>query len=120
MSVKSKLDLNQIPMENPDVPVIRLAGTLDIYSAQELRKLLDRFYANEKIKTVIALLEDLEYIDSSGIGVFFASGIRFKKRGGGIRLVKPQEMVVAALTVTRAINQMDVFESFEVACEQLP
>lgn len=120
MALKPKLDMNDLPSEIHNVPMIRLAGTLDIFSAQDLRKHFERLAKNEDIKTIILLVEDLEYIDSSGIGILFSAGIKYKKRGGAVILVKPQEMVYGALQITRALTQITVLESLEEYSSILP
>ncbi len=115
MSLKSKLNLNELPSDFPEIPILRAAGNLDIYSAQELRKILERRTTELNIKTVIIDVVDLEYIDSSGIGVIFSSGIKLKKRGGAMILIKPQEMVYQALEITRALSQVTICESLNDA-----
>lgn len=112
--------MNDLPSEIANVPIIRLAGTLDIYSAQELRRHLERLAKNEAIKSIIFLVEDLEYIDSSGIGIMFSAAIKYKKKGGGIVLVKPQQMVYSALEITRALTQITVLENLEEYSDLLP
>lgn len=115
MSLKSKLNLNELPSDFPDIPILRAAGNLDIYSAQELRKTLDRRTADLNVKNVIIDVADLEYIDSSGIGVIFSNGIKLKKRGGSVVLIKPQDMVHQALEITRALSQVTLHETLNDA-----
>ncbi|MBL8032585.1 MAG: STAS domain-containing protein [Leptospiraceae bacterium] len=115
MALKSKLDLHELPSDFADIPIYRAAGNLDIYSAQELRKSLEKRTADQNIRNVIIDVSDLEYIDSSGIGVIFSNGIKLKKRGGSVILIKPQEMVVHALEITRALSQLTLHETMQDA-----
>ena len=115
MSIKSKLDLHEMPSDLPDIPILRAAGNLDIYSAQELRKTLDRRTTDTNVKNVIIDVVDLEYIDSSGIGVIFSNGIKMKKRGGSVILIQPQDMVYEALEITRALSQLTIYKTLNEA-----
>lgn len=115
MTRKSQLQLNSLPAENTNLAMFRIAGNLDIFSGQELRKALDKQTENPDVSTVILETTDLDYIDSSGIGIMFSNGIKLKKRGGSLILIKPKDMVIQALTMTRALSQMKICETIDEA-----
>lgn len=119
LQARSKLEIEKEVLEGSQIPLISLSGNLDIYTAQEFRKLLEGYLGDSDLKNVIVDVEQLEYIDSSGIGVMFSAAVRLKKRSGAFWLLKPQDMVQMALQITRAAAQMNICDSFDEAITKI-
>lgn len=66
-----------------DVQVLRLRGRMDLTVAGEFGKLLEGIIAAGQTKILLDC-SDLQYVSSSGLGVFIAGG---KKLGPGGKLV---------------------------------
>ena len=83
-----------------DVAVVRVAGRLEIKSAQEL---LDkcREIRQAGARTLVLNLSDITFVASSGVGTLLALTEEFKEGGGGLRLVA---MSQAVETVVNLLN----------------
>lgn len=73
-----------------DVLLIRLSGELDHHSAEQLRKEASAIIDEQKIRHIILNLEQLGFMDSSGLGVILGRYNQIRQRQG--------EMVVCAIS----------------------
>ncbi|MCA1054707.1 anti-sigma F factor antagonist [Rossellomorea aquimaris] len=79
-----------------DVLCIRLSGELDHHTAEELRERSSQLIEGENIKHIILNLEELGFMDSSGLGVILGRYKQIKQKHG--------EMVVCA--ISPAVNRL--------------
>ena len=84
MSLNINLEVKQ------DVLCIRLSGELDHHSADELRSQAVQAIEKNKIRHIILNLEQLSFMDSSGLGVILGRYKQIKQLNG--------EMVVCAIS----------------------
>lgn len=115
---KIKLDLDLEKLGETEIPLIRATGNLDIYSGQELRRLIEKNISDIAVKYLVVDAQKLEYIDSSGIGILFSAALRLKKRSGALLLVQPQDIVRMALDITKALAHMTECVSLDEALEK--
>lgn len=75
--------------KNP--PILRVNGEIDIYTCPKLGEALESA-AEGKSKTLILNLENVHYIDSTGLGTIAKSALSLSAYGGQIKIVcsKPQ------------------------------
>ncbi|WP_240377651.1 anti-sigma F factor antagonist [Bacillus piscicola] len=73
-----------------DVLCIRLQGELDHHASQKLRSQVDDVLAEGNVKHILLNLEELAFMDSSGIGVILGRYQQISKKGG--------EMVVCSIS----------------------
>jgi stage II sporulation protein AA (anti-sigma F factor antagonist) len=73
-----------------DVLCIRLSGELDHHSADGLRDQAAKAIENEQIHHIVLNLENLSFMDSSGLGVILGRYKQIKQRNG--------EMIVCAIS----------------------
>ena len=78
---------------------IWLLGEFDSYSAPRVRELLESFLTGEE-PHVRLHLTDLEYIDSTGLGVLVGALKQTTDRAGTLVLVEPSPQVAHVLQVT--------------------
>lgn len=67
--------------------VVRLSGDIDIAVKEELRAQLDA--AAEQSKDVDIDLSDVNYADSTALGIIIGLRNKLRDRGGRVRLVAP-------------------------------
>ncbi|MBI3910747.1 MAG: STAS domain-containing protein [Armatimonadetes bacterium] len=80
------------------LPVIRLAGELDLMTAAKARDAI--LAALDECPRVLVLdVRDLTYIDSAGVGVLLAGWQRARNQGGKIVLLAPQPTVKRILSI---------------------
>lgn len=73
-----------------NILLLRLIGELDHHSAEPLREKISSLIEQQQIKHVILNLAQLQFMDSSGLGVILGRYNQIKKRDG--------EMIVCAIS----------------------
>lgn len=99
--------------------VLKLQGTLKLGdSSRALAGHVDRV-ATEHHGALILDLSQLEYLDSTGVGLFVAGLRRFQESLREFILVNPQRRVLAGLQVTHLDSLFPIHESVVAAITAL-
>jgi anti-sigma B factor antagonist len=77
--------LDLIEKKAGNITVLVFSGRLDAYTAGEVEKKLDSLVESGQVK-LVANLEKLEYISSSGLRVFLSQLKKVRKQQGDIKL----------------------------------
>ena len=77
----------------------KLAGEMDISNAHLFKNRLETALA-EKKQDINIDLSELDYIDSTGLGVIISIYITIKKEGHSVKLQKPKDNVKKLLSIT--------------------
>jgi anti-sigma B factor antagonist len=89
--------------------LIRLKGDLKIgQPADDLRKLLEELLAANDVRFVVNM-QDVNMVDSSGIGVLVRSLTAAKKNGGSLKLVSPSKLTLQTLKMVGLLPLFDVY-----------
>jgi anti-sigma B factor antagonist len=89
--------------------VIRLTGDLKIgQPAEDLRKTLEGLIANNEVRLVM-VMQGVNMVDSSGIGVMVRSLTSAKKNGGSLKLVNPSKLTLQTLKMVGLLPLFEVF-----------
>jgi anti-sigma B factor antagonist len=83
---------------NEDVVVLYLSGEIDAYTAAKLREEL--IPQAELAKTVIVDLADVDYIDSTGLGVFIGALKATHANEGNLTLVGMSKRIQRLFSIT--------------------
>ena len=102
--------------EMADVPVLKVAGEIDVYTAPELRAAINEAIGSGATDLIIDLT-DVGYMDSSGFGMLLGAAKRVKPKGGTINLVGCSEAVGRMLSITRLDTVFGVFSEVKQAVE---
>ena len=70
-----------------DVLLVRLAGELDQCSASGIRRDLDALLSDTRIRHLVIDLNDMPFMDSSGLGVILGRYRTMLLRGGTVSLM---------------------------------
>lgn len=89
--------------ENIDAWVISLSGDIEIYNVQELKKDLLELI-NKKNADVILDAKDLNYIDSTGLGVLVSVLKKVKAYGGKVTVKHLKPYIAKIFTITGLDN----------------
>ncbi|WP_209122488.1 anti-sigma F factor antagonist [Alkalihalobacillus sp. BA299] len=86
------------------VLLVRLEGELDHHTAEQLRTQVEEQFENQALKHIVLNLEQLSFMDSSGLGVILGRYKQVKNLGG--------EMVVCAISpaVKRLFEMSGLFK----------
>jgi anti-sigma B factor antagonist len=94
--------------------VFRLRGSLDLATAPTVRAALSE--ATEKGNhDLIVDLTQLEFLDSTGLGVLIGAHRRAAERGGSFRLIVSNGPISRLLNITGLITVFSVYHSIEDA-----
>lgn len=79
--------------------VVRVAGEIDVYSAPALRReLIDAVDAGH-VRLVVDL-DEVGFLDSTGIGVLVGALKRVRAQGGSLEIVCSQERLLKVFEIT--------------------
>ena len=94
--------------QKQDVLLIRLKGELDHHSAKQLREKTDHYLQEKDVKHIVLNLEELTFMDSSGIGVILGRYKEVQRAGG--------EMVVCSIStpIKRLFEMSGLFKIVKV------
>ena len=85
--------------ESPDGPVLRVRGEVDVYTSPALRDELYRLIDGGATHVALDLAE-MDFIDSSGLGVFVGALKRIRERDGDLELRSLQPSTRKVLEIT--------------------
>jgi len=96
------------------VCTLTLEGEVDVYTAPRLKEtLIETIEAG--CANVIVDLQQVGFIDSSGLGVLVGGLRRAKERSGAIRLVCTRDNILKIFRITGLDKVFPIFESLEEA-----
>lgn len=105
-----------------DVLCVRVGGELDHHTAVNLKDQITEEITKSNIRNLIINLEELHFMDSSGIGVLLGRYNQIKDQGGRMVLccalpaiVKLLEMSGIFKIMTLEVSEQDAFRSLEVS-----
>ena len=111
------MEINIEELEN-NTSIIKLIGDIDVYTSPDLKYAITS-QIDFGAKRIIIDMEDVYYIDSSGIGVFISALGELKKRNGKIGIVKITENVRKVFELTKITSFLPIFMTVSDALEKL-
>ncbi|TWD79757.1 anti-sigma B factor antagonist [Kribbella amoyensis] len=91
--------------------LVRLAGDVDIESSGELTETLKAVLATLGTAPLVIDLAEVEFMDSSGLGVLVGAHKEAEAQGGSLELVNPHPRVTKILRITKLHKVLTVRES---------
>jgi len=110
----SQMELDIRAEREDGICTITLSGEVDVYTAPRLKETLIETIESG-CANVIVNLEDVGFIDSSGLGVLVGGLRRAKERSGAIRLVCTRENILKIFRITGLDKVFPILESAEEA-----
>jgi anti-sigma B factor antagonist len=92
---------------NDHTPVVTLSGPINFSSRKALRAMIDDGLAQGQ-RDFILDLQDVAFIDSSGLGALVACFSMVRKQGGSLKLVRVPELVYELMDMTRLTHFFDI------------
>jgi stage II sporulation protein AA (anti-sigma F factor antagonist) len=100
----------------PRALFVRLDGELDLHTAPEFKaRVKAAFERAPHLTTLIVVLTDVRFIDSSGLGALLAQYRELSQRAGRLILVDPRPSVLRVLEFSGLLRVIDVVETEEKA-----
>lgn len=95
---------------------VRIDGELDLHTAPAFKaRVASELEAAPHLSTVVVILSDVSFIDSSGLGALLSQYRAVTSRGGRLILVGPRPSVRRVLQFSGLLKVIDVVESEEKA-----
>lgn len=93
--------------ETNGIVTVFLIGEIDAYTVSELQEIMDAI-VEEKKPNIIVDLEKVNYIDSTGVGMFIGTLKSVKEYDGKLQLLNMQDRVYRLFQITGLTEVMDV------------
>ena len=95
--------------------ILHVRGEIDAYTAPALGERLDREIEAGHTRLVVDL-EDVSFMDSSGLNVLVGRLVSVRSQEGSLSLVHPCDRVLRVLTITGLDEVFEIFGSIDAAC----
>jgi anti-sigma B factor antagonist len=107
----SSMNLKVTPRRiDENTQALDLEGEVDVYTAPLLRQeIMDQ--VDGGVKNLLVNLQQVEYLDSTGLGILIGGVKRLKEQGGSLRLVGPSARITRIFEITGLNKIFDVYPS---------
>jgi len=96
--------------EKGNVVVLDISGDIDIYNAAEIMSTINKF-CESKTYNIIINLKEVEYIDSSGLGVLITGLMRLREYKMGMKIINVYDSVKKVFELTNLTSFFDIYDS---------
>lgn len=93
------MDLRLEVSEQDGWSVMQVGGEIDVATAPRLRERLIKLVNEERFRIVVDL-EDVDFIDSTGLGVLIGARKRVRTHDGDVKLVCTEPRIVKVFEIT--------------------
>ncbi len=97
-----------------NLPVIRLGGEVDVYTAPQLKQAMIALL-EKGVKRFIVDLTNVEYLDSTALGVLIGGLKRIREVGGNLLLICPSARIRRVFEITGLDKVFDMHNSEDEA-----
>lgn len=104
--------------DRPEVAIVHVAGEVDSSSAEQFREKLVSLIS-DPVRHVIVNLEDLTYINSSGLGALVAGYKRVRALDGTLKICQVRGSIGEVMKLIRLDKIIDIHDSEEAALASL-
>lgn len=105
--------------EREDVTIVTVSGEVDVYTAPQLRSALEERIAAGHTALIIDL-QDVGFLDSTGLGVLLGRLKAVKKLDGWLRVVCTNERIVRLFCITGLDRVIPLHDSVDAALSASP
>ncbi|MDW7673038.1 MAG: anti-sigma F factor antagonist [Bacillota bacterium] len=102
-----------------EILLIQMKGDIDLVNAEKFRLMVDKQIEKKIFKHLIINLQEVDFIDSSGLGAILGRYKKVIEQGGQVVIISPKPQVLRILDLSGFTKIMKVFPSEEQALGQL-
>ena len=110
------MDLSLASRTEGDKTVVSVGGEIDVYTAPKLREQIVQLVEDGQYHLVIDM-EDVEFLDSTGLGVLVGGLKRVRAHDGSLRLVCTQERILKIFRITGLTKVFPIHSTVTEAVE---
>ena len=96
------------------IEVIGVQGDIDIYTAPRLRELLINLVSTGRYRLVVKL-DEVGFLDSTGLGVLVGGLRRVRAHDGSLDLVCTQQPILKILKITGLTEVFGIYQNVDQA-----
>jgi anti-sigma B factor antagonist len=96
------------------IEVIDVAGTIDIYTAPRLRELVIDLVSTDNCQLIVNM-DQVEFLDSTGLGVLVGALKRVRAHDGSLDLVCTRERILKLFRITGLTKVFGIHETVDQA-----
>jgi anti-anti-sigma factor len=100
------MEINRREIKN--IPVIDIIGEVDLYNTKEIKDLID-VLIKEGHYNIVMNLENVPFMDSSGIGTLVTGMYKLKKYHGNLKVVNIVGSVAKVFKMTGMDSHLEIF-----------
>jgi anti-sigma B factor antagonist len=104
--------------KNKEIYIIDIQGELDLYNSYKLKELLMKML-EKKIERFIINMEDVEYIDSSGIGALIYISSTLKKMNLKLAITNIHGSVKKVIELTKLMGYFPIVATLDAAIKKI-
>ena len=97
--------------------IVKFKGELDHHSSDMAREKIDEWYYDKLNKNIIFDLRELDFMDSSGIGLVMARYKMCSENGGKVLIVNDNPNIQRILRMSGILKIIDVYNSLDSALQ---
>lgn len=97
-----------------DVSVVKVGGEVDVYTAAQLRSVLDAEVESGRIRLVLDL-EEVTFLDSTGLGVLVGRLKAVRNQSGWLRIVCSSDRILRVFRITGLDKVFGIHASLDEA-----
>jgi stage II sporulation protein AA (anti-sigma F factor antagonist) len=95
--------------------VVKVFGELDLVIAEQFKAKIEKELKQLKINNLVLDLQDVTFIDSSGLGVILGRYKMLREKQGKMALINPQPPVKKILELSGVLQIINIYEDLNVA-----
>lgn len=104
--------------KNKDVYIVDISGEMDLYNSHKLKELITKMLERQ-VKYIILNLEEVEYIDSSGIGALIYICSAVKRKNTRLYITNIHGSVKKVIELTKLMGFFPITHSLEEALQKI-
>jgi anti-sigma B factor antagonist len=104
----------EVDASRPPYTILAITGEVDVYSAPRLREKLVEL-VSEGHRQIVADLEGVDFLDSTGLGVLVGGLKRLRSNEGDLRLVCTHPRILKVFEITGLMSVFRISGSVEEA-----
>lgn len=110
------MDLTLRHRTEGDHTALQVAGEVDVYTAPKLREKLIELLADGHHRLIVDL-SDVEFLDSTGLGVLVGGLKRVRYHDGSLALVCGEERILKVFRITGLTKVFPIYDTLEDALQ---
>ncbi|WP_352419877.1 anti-sigma F factor antagonist [Proteiniborus sp.] len=93
--------------------IVNFNGELDHHSAEEIRKEIDKIYFEKRLRSIVLDLKNLNFMDSSGIGLIMGRYKNVFENGGKLYLINVSSRVEKILRMSGILKIVQMYNGLD-------